>query len=276
MDRPSEPDELDGPTPPGEEGSEDEVAEAAEDLDEAIADDDEASALLAGLAVAVEDGRVSYDLSGWSSQSRRLLASLITTSEVPHSWLGAVLEVPTEERERTEELLEEVHATELVGLDPDRPKVVYEVGGWSSALQSTLADALGEADIPYEWDADGDLVVYEDDDAAVEEIFDALPDDQAPSEDEGTAAQDVLTVLFVAASQLAKRPRDASAVVSVADATGRLDRLGLPFGFEPPAWDSLVTAASSLLELLEGDAAVPDEEVAAAAAALRDRVRHYV
>jgi hypothetical protein len=255
MDRPADPDELDGPT----------AAEPAIPSD----------AIANGLAAIAEDGHAVYDLSEWSSQSRRLLASLLGSTSVVHSWLGTVLEVPAGERERAEELVAEVLASEAVGLDPDAPKLVYEVGGWSPALQSMLADALGDADIAYEWDASGDLVVYEDDEAAVEAIFDGLPDD-GESSDDGIVAQDLLTALFVAVSDLARRPRDAGAVVDAAAATERLSGLGVPFGFEPRTWEALVGAAESLRALLDSDREVSDEEVAEAAAALRDRVRQFV
>lgn len=286
MDRPADPDELDGPTVPETVMSSDVVVDGSDGVDEEAGDTDATGTDVtesdaspeesdAGLAMIAEDGHAVYDLSEWSSQSRRLLATLLGSTSVVHSWLGTVLEVPAAELERTEELIAEVRATEEVGLDPEAPKLVYEVGGWSPALQSMLADALGDADIAYEWDASGDLVVYEEDEAAVEAIFDGLPDDDE-SADDGIAAQDLLTALFVAVSDLARRPRDAGAVVGAAAATERLSGLGVPFGFDRRTWEALVGAAESLRSLLDSDRSVSDDEVAEAAAALRDRVRQYV
>ena len=39
-----------------------------------------------------------------------------------------------------------VRQAATVGLDPDRTRVAYEVGSWSAAMQTSLAEALGVAD----------------------------------------------------------------------------------------------------------------------------------
>jgi hypothetical protein len=53
------------------------------------------------------------------------------------------------------------------------------------------------------------------------------------------------------ASRLLKHPTDAAATVGLVDATSVLQQLAVPFGFEPPQWDRLVSAARAVAEALD-------------------------
>jgi len=235
----------------------------------------------AGTTIERTDDGLTYDCTEWSGESRSLLDELLSSSGIRHAWQGTVLGVAPDDEARVDAIIEEVLASATAALDPARDKVVYEVGTWSAAMQSSLAESLTVADISYEWDEAGDLVVYADDEDEVEEIFDQLPDPEDPelSPDDGVIVQDLLSALFVAAGDLAKKPRDASAVVSAADVTDRLERLSLPFGFEPATWRNLVALATNLHDALvetDEEHRLDDDELREQARALRDTLRRYV
>jgi hypothetical protein len=227
------------------------------------------------------DDRLTYDCTAWSGESRTLLDAMLGSAGIVHSWQGTVLGVPPDDEDSVDTIIGQVLAAATVALDPGRDKVAYEVGTWSASLQSTLAEALSVADIPYEWDVNGDLVIYTDDEERAEEIFDGLPDPEDPelSSDDGVAVQDLLSTLFVASGHLAKKPTDADSVVDVADTTDQLERLSLPFGFEPAVWKNLVGLAASLRDALAEDdeeLQLSDDELKDKAKAVRDTVRQYV
>ncbi len=227
------------------------------------------------------DDSLSYDCSEWSGESRQLLDTMLTSAGIGHGWTGTILGVSSGDEDAVDALIDEVVAAADAGLDPDRAKVVYEVATWSSALQHSLAESLAVAEIAYEWDEHGDLVVYEDDEDRVEEIFDALPDPDDPDlvTDDGIEVQDLLSRLFVAAGHLAKRPTDADSVVAAAEVADRLEQLSVPFGFENAVWRNLVGLSCDLrdhLTEIDPGAQVSDEELKEEAGVLRTKLRAYV
>jgi hypothetical protein len=204
--------------------------------------------------------------------------------------------VRDEDEEAVDGLIDEVLAAARPALDPDAPKLVYEVGEWPVSLQTELADALTAADVPYEWDERGDLVVREQDEDAVAAVLDELPepDDDEISADDGVAVHELFDSLFMAADRLARHPADASATVSVVDDAEVISRVALPFGFESAQWRRLVAEVAALRAAVSGepvpslgddDAADPDQDagveaddetIRSLAAALRDHLRQYV
>lgn len=228
---------------------------------------------------------VEYDCTTWAGESRRMLASLLESRGIRHAWQGTVMTASPEDEERIDELIDEVLASARPALDPSAPKVVYEVGGWPAALQSMLADSLTVADLPYEWDEHGDLVVYAEHEEDVEAVLDGMPDPDDPelvgevSSDDGIAVHELLDRLFLAAGRLASRD-DAPSILAVDEVVGLLERMGPPFGFEPPQWRALVARAVKVRDGLaagaDDEGALADDELRAAAAELRDLVRRYV
>ena len=127
------------------------------------------------------DGEVAYECATWAGESRELLASLLGTKEIVHAWQGTTLTVREEDEERVDALIDEVLASAHPALDPAADKLAYEVGTWPASLQTSLAEALTAANLPYEWDEQGDLVIYAEHEEQVEAILDDLPD---PEDDE--------------------------------------------------------------------------------------------
>ena len=226
------------------------------------------------------EGFLSYEVSDWSGESRSLLDSLLSSAGIKHFWQGTNLSVDAEREDEVDTIIDEVLVSATVALDTDREKVVYEVGDWSAALQQSLADSLVVAEIAYEWDEAGDLVVYANDEDAVETILDAMPDpdEQDTSADDGVEVQAVLGRLWQASVHLARDPSDTTSVVAVADNAEIIEHIGLPFGFEPPVWRHLVELATTLSDGLSatGDEAWEDDQVVEAATAVKDAVRPFV
>lgn len=233
------------------------------------------------------EGQLSYDCADWAGETRSLFASLLVTSDIPHVWQGTTVTVPDEFEERVDELVEEVLGTARPTLDPDAAKVVYEVGAWPVALQTQLVDSLAAADVAYEWDERGDLVVLESDEEQVELVLADLPepDDSEIPSDDGVAVHELLDSLFIASDRLARNANDASGTVNMVDAAAVVEQLALPFGFDPSQWRRFVSVVTALRDAIspsdgsdgDGTGAPPtDEEISELAAKVRDQVRQYV
>ena len=231
------------------------------------------------------DEELAYDCTSWAGESRGLLASLLESHGIRHAWQGTVLSVLPDDEDAVDELIDEVMASARPALDPAAAKVVYEVGAWPAALQTMLADSLTVADLPYEWDERGDLVVYAEHEEEVEAILDDMPDPDDPdvagevSSDDGIAVHELLDQLFLASGRLASKD-DAAAMLAVDEAVGTLERMAPPFGFEPPQWKTLVARAIVLRDALaagpKDEAALDDAELRQVAADVRDLVRQYI
>ena len=259
-----------------------EIDEVGDDGVEPTAETEE---FLASDDVELEDGQLAYECSSWAGESRGLLESLLNSRDVPHAWQGTTVTVREEDEELVDDLIDDVLASARPALDPRAPKIVYEVGIWPVALQTELVDQLTAADVPYEWDEQGDLVVRESDEAEVEAVLELLPDpddDSAGeiSSDDGVAVHEVLDQVFMSSDRLVKHATDPAATVELFEATARLEQLALPFGFEPPQWKRLVSAAQAVASAIEpdGDEDEPasDERVSELAKELRDHVRQYI
>jgi hypothetical protein len=228
---------------------------------------------------------VVYDCTPWAGESRAMLASLLDSHGIRHAWQGTVLSVLPEDEDAVDELIDEVMASARPALDPAAEKVVYEVGAWPAALQTMLADSLTVADLPYEWDERGDLVVYAEHEEEVELILDEMPDPDDPevagevSSDDGIAVHELLDRLFIAAGRLASKD-DAASIVAVDEVVGTLERMAPPFGFEPPQWRTLVNRAIVLRDALTAGPhdpeALDDEDLREVAGDVRDLVRQYI
>ena len=228
-----------------------------------------------------EIDQLTYDFASWAGESRALLGSLLDGEDLSHAWQGTTLMVHSSDESRIDELVESVNSVAAGALDRERERVVYEVGSWSAAMQTSLVESLTVAGISYEWDENGDVVVYGDDEERVEEIFDAMPDPDDPdvTEGDGLDVTETLFRLWVAAGDLAKRSDDAAAVLSAIEASSQLETMALPFGFESAVWRDICGKATALRAALDSDDpddALTDEELMVGCRALHDQLRQFV
>jgi hypothetical protein len=226
-------------------------------------------------------GFVVYELNEWSRESREMVQQLLEAEDVAYVWESTNLVIPAPFEERADAVIEQVEATALPPLDPDAEKVLYDLREWTDDEVARLVDALADADIGYDFDIEGNLVVVADDEQRVEDLFDTLEtadDDEDVDDDdalEKRPASDVLSELFVAADRLSHHARDHEGVLGFVKAAGDLDNLRLPFGFEPPVWTRIVEDTDRLRAALEGDE-VGDDEIEEQAAEYRTLLRQYV
>ncbi len=256
-----------------------------------------------------DSGLARFDLADWEPEQRilldlRLAGSWSTFEEAwavgvlalsppfgvlssvsfPHSWEESTLVVLARDADQVEGFIGAFESAVLLALDPDAPKVAYDLSGFPDSQLGSTLDWLVEEKIPHELTGEDELVVHEADEAAVERIFDSISSpDEIPAQDEaglddpsdGLIVQDVLSELFVAADRLRHDGRNPGAVLDLVEAADRLDRLPLPFGFAPEEWSALGSQVDDLAGLLESGEFTP-EDVEARADRLRDRLHPLV
>lgn len=226
-------------------------------------------------------GRIVYDCTPWSGESRRLFKAMLEGNGFQHVWHGTVVSVREEDEEQVDLLLDSVKATARPALDPGAERLTYEIADWHSALQTEFTDQLTISEVPYEWDIHGNVIVLASDEDLVDEVLEMLPDaiDDEISSDDGVAVHELLDNLFMRSDRLSSRPSDATATVAVEEAAGTLELLSTPFGFEAGEWKKLVESVQALRQALVGNGAdeeASDADVAERAAAARDIIRRYI
>ena len=243
--------------------TEEEAAEAAEEA--ALIDDAESEWL-------------AYELHEWASQTRAMLAQLLIADEVPHSWQGTTLLAHESVEETVDALIEEVEAAENPELDPEKPKVAFEMAEWSGELQALLAERLGGASVPHLFDEDGDLVVHEEDEEQVEMVIEDLlarVAEEGMEELEGLEINGLLSSMFEAADRLRRDVHDGGAVLAAVEHGRRLGGVATPFGFAAPSWSALRERCLELTDMLEADDS-EDEDISDHAARLSDALRQVI
>jgi len=223
-------------------------------------------------------GQVVYELDTWAGATRTLLDGLLENSGIARAWEGGTLVVDVDDEEAVDDLVDQADATQGPVLDPDASKVAYGVGEWDDLEVDHLVDRLNAADIPYDWDENGDLLVLEANEDEVEEIFDAIEAEQKDADSGGAPglqATEVLSELFVASDRLMHDAEDHEGVLSLVDASKLAERLPLPFGFDAEVWAEIVAKAGVLRAAFENDVD-DDDEVILRATDLRTLLREYV
>ena len=255
-----------------------------------------------------DEDRLEYELDAWSVESRQLLRQLLVGDGVPHTFQGGVLTVPASEEERVDALVDQVLATVAGTLaDSSTPRVAFGVADLDDGLVDDLLAALDDHGIGWMVAIDGTLEVATGDADAVERLVEKLefphalpssevrdtpgsavndPSGDAPdggeysggSNDDGAEIDPdrVLGGLFVAAGRLARSTTDPRAVLEVVELAGEVRDAAAPFGFDGVAWTRVRSASAELAAMLTDAAVVNDDDIEAAAAALRDLLRSWV
>lgn len=225
-------------------------------------------------------GYLVYELNEWARESRLMVQQLLEASDVPFVWESTNLVVPAPFEAQADDAIAQVESTALPALDPDADKLLYELGEWTDAEVAQLVDALAGADIPYDFDVDGNLIVLADDEDAVEALLDSVEfpdalDADADDGDDGPTGQDLLSELFVAADRLRHHARDPEGVLGFVEAAATIQEARLPYGFEPDVWKRIVEGAAALRAAIEDDD-VGDEDIEAQADEYRSLLREFV
>ena len=258
----------------------DDVVDPVDELDDAAGADDGGDDD-GGDDDGDDDGdELVYELDDWSGESRLLADGLFENAGIARVWQGGTLVVRAEDEAAVDEIIDNVDAMAVPPLDPDAEKVAYEVGDWTDAQRTGLAQRLGGAGGPRGGGEDGGPVRAAEGGGGGGGVFDAIetPDELDATlgdEDDGLAAQEVLSDLFVSSDRLMHDARDSEGVLTFVDAAARAATLSLPFGFERGVWDEIVARAGALATDFEQD--VDDDDlIVGRATELRNLLRSYV
>lgn len=225
------------------------------------------------------DDRV-FDLREWPSDPLHVVRSMLQASDVPHTWEDGQLVVAADQRDEVMTILDEVVAATKPHLEEDEDRTAYELADWPPSEIATLEAALDEAGIVREWTDEGDLLVYESDEAKVDALFESLglhgPDDGTVVLD-GEALSELLDTIYLGADRLSRDPADPDAVVSYAEAAAQLGTVAVPVGFEEGTWKRVQADAQSLRDVLaDPDAETEDDDVAEQARVVREHLRPWL
>ena len=229
-----------------------------------------------------EDEQIAYEFHEWAYDARSGLEAELRALGLEHAWLGPTLIVREADEDAVDNAVEGVERARLPKLDKSRPAVVYELGDYSDDHKADVLSELVSEGIAHEVDYAGNLEVGEDDEEAVDALFDRLASAVAQRQFgpglAGVAPYQVLESLFFSADRLRRNTSDSKAVQDFAEAYELVVQLSLPWGYEPDFWRTMLDASTGLREALvagpdpvEGDA--PAEQ---AAEVLRDLLRRYM
>ncbi|MGI9576797.1 MAG: hypothetical protein ACR2OH_01200 [Microthrixaceae bacterium] len=196
---------------------------------------------------------IEYDCSPWAGETRRILRSVLTEAEVPHAWEGTVLVVPADFEDQVDAMVDDVEATARAALGSAREKVGYDVSPWSAASINQLVNRLVEETIPHEWDAEGDLLVHEEDAELIEGLIEELGEPDGADDIDGLELHDRLGKLFVAADRLSGNPHDSAGLRDIEGAYEQVESAPLPYGIGPQTWLGLHQAARRLIAAIDGE-----------------------
>ncbi len=198
------------------------------------------------------DERV-FDLQSWPEEALIMTKALFEEDGLEHSWEGNLLVVASAQRDDASALLDEVVLASLPRLDEEADRTAYDLAGWPDFELEQLRSALEGAGLLYEWTEEDELLVYESDEALVDDLFDRLglrgPD--AGVQLEGEALSELLTRLFMAADRLEGDQDDTNAILAAHESILEVETLAVPYGIQPDTWGEIVADAGDLRRLIE-------------------------
>lgn len=220
-----------------------------------------------------DEPQVAYELYEWSFEARRMLDQLLTGEGVTHGWQGAILIVREADEDRVDGLVEQAEESEAPTLDPEADKIGYAMDEWTGEAQSALTEALGLAGIAHEFDFEGELVVAESDEDAVDEIIEQVTTRVALEGElgeativmEGLELSDFLGDVRVLANKLVRNPGDAKSTLAIVRKSATLADVTTPFGFDSTRWAAIRMGASDMEAVLSTEDRTEEDVVDAAA-----------
>ncbi len=226
------------------------------------------------------DDQMAYELHEWTGQGRSLLDGMLSRLNVEHAWQGATLIVREADEEAVDASIAEIEVVAMPTLDPAEPTIVYELDELDDQQHGRLLRRLGDGGLNHAFDGNGDLFVYERDEAKVDEIFSGLEQADLSEREFGEGISEdplsVITDMFVALTRLRKRPNEGKSVVNVVETAQLIEQMRLPYGMGVDVWSSVVDQSADLSDLLTSDEVVGNDEVEEKAAALHGLLRRLV
>ena len=205
-------------------------------------------------------GQMAYELDGWGPQLKVALEGMLERAGVPRVWEAGALVVPAELEDQVDELIATVEGSEAADLDDDVPRIAFEIEGLTDAELAELDARLLAEQIPHAWEETGALLVGEADEDATGAIIGEVLAGEEPDDDDGLAAHDALSALYVAVDKLVKDPLDAKLGARYSAAAEPVGDLGVPYGLDGATWEALVAEVAELRALLDGDEPEPEPD----------------
>ncbi len=208
-----------------------------------------------------DEAQIAYELYEWSFEARRMLEGLVTSEGIAHGWQGAVLIVREADEDRVDALVEQAEEFDGPALADDIEKIGYGMDDWTGENQQALVETLGLNGIAHEFDAEGELVIAEDDEERVDMIIEKLTAKLAVEDQlgegsqviEGLALNDLLGDVRSLSNKLKKNPGDAKATIAIVKKSELLADLRTPFGFDSGRWSQIRMSANDMAELLSSE-----------------------
>ncbi|WP_419919730.1 hypothetical protein [Candidatus Poriferisocius sp.] len=229
-----------------------------------------------------DEEQLAYEFHEWSYRARGRLEASLRDQTLEHAWLGPTLIVCERDEEAVDRAVEQVLRDELPELDQNQPTVVYEMDEFGDDQRAAVLSELLSEHIAHETDDDGNLVVGENDEEAVDGLFDRMAGADAPPRFgpglPGVEPYEVLEALFLAADRLRRTLKDSRAVQDFVIAHDQVTQLSLPWGYTADFWRSMLDCAEQLRDILATDPDPGAGEMSGveAATALRDHLRPYM
>lgn len=213
-----------------------------------------------------DEDQLAYDLHEWSGEGRSVLRGMLVNEGLSHSFQGATLIVREADEAEIDVLVRNAEIRTMPTLDKSKETMVYELDEFDDVQRTRLGDRLAEETIAHEFDARGDLVVYEENEEAVDEIFEAL--DEEPDEEyvfgdgiDGVDGQTVVSDLFLSVNRLKRNITDHKGVLAFVDAADLVPQLELPFGYSSAVWRDVVDRTATLHAAFVDDEGREDGEL---------------
>jgi hypothetical protein len=228
-----------------------------------------------------DDDQMAYEFHEWTGQGRSTLDGMLTRQGIAHAWQGATLIVREVDEDAVDEAVAEAEVVAMPTLDLTQPTMVYELEDLDDDQHARLLRRLGDEGVSHAFDRNGDLFVYERDEALVDTIFAGLdvPDLDEREFGPGLPGVDpvvVMSDLFVAAGRLRKNPADSKGVIAFVETAAKVAQMSLPYGLGVDVWGNVVDRSAELSDALAGTNRQADDAVQSMAADVHDLMRTLV
>ncbi|MDQ3462277.1 MAG: hypothetical protein M3471_04480, partial [Actinomycetota bacterium] len=200
---------------------------------------------------------VGYELEGWGNQLKVTLEGMLVRAEISRVWEAGALVVSAADEDAVDELIATLEGDDLPELSDEAPMVALEIEGLDVDGHAELDARLLAGSVAHAWDDEGALVVSEADEDRVLTLIEEVLDGPEVDGDDGLAATDALSALYVTVDRLTKHPHDRKPATAYVAAAKALDGLTVPYGFATSDWDDLVAEVDALAAAVRPHANAP-------------------
>ena len=225
--------------------------------------DDGGDAGRIGLPVG-EGDQIGYELDGWGNQLKVSLDGMLDQAGIRRVWEAGALVVPAEFEEEVDALIATVEGHDVDDLDEAEEQVAFEIEDLDAETAAELDAQLIARGLPHAWSDDGELLVaaaHEDEVSfLIDTLLEALADEEADvlDSDDGLAANEALSELYLVLDRLVSSPHDAKLAERLGAVASTIAGLAVPYGFAASEWVALQDEVAALTGLVDADPAAAE------------------